>query len=59
MKVTKLDMARVIVQALYNLDTLPPADNIHVKRLQRRPRVSLETGYKHASSVLLHKVAIS
>lgn len=32
----KTDMARVIVQALYNLKQLPPANNIHVKRMVRK-----------------------
>lgn len=32
---TKLDLARVIIQALYNLDEPPKPTNIHVKRAQR------------------------
>jgi hypothetical protein len=36
MKLTKLDMARVIVSALYNMKSLAPADHHEVVRYVRR-----------------------
>ena len=44
--ITKNDMARVIVQALWNLPTLPAADDKRVTRRMRWRKDNLETFYK-------------
>lgn len=36
MRLTKTDMARVVVAALYNMKALPPADHFQVTRMVRR-----------------------
>jgi hypothetical protein len=35
---TKIDLARVIVQALFNSDKPPAADNVNVKRQARKSK---------------------
>ena len=52
----KNDMARVIIQALYNLDELPAKDNVHVKRQARKKKEILEEGYQKAHKILTDKV---
>ena len=49
---TKNDMARVIVTALYNLPKLVNIDNHHVLKLVRRKKADLERDYKLAKSTL-------
>lgn len=58
MRLTKTDMARVIVQALYNLPELPAVDNHRVTRMVQRGKVEQLT-YQHklAVKVLLEKTA--
>jgi uncharacterized protein (DUF4415 family) len=57
MKLTKNDMARVIVQALYNLDKLPARDNVHVKRRERMKKDELRGHYAKAHGILTKRVA--
>lgn len=58
MQLTKTDMARVIVQALYKLPALPAEDNIRVTRLVRRKkREDLERNHKLALTILERWVA--
>lgn len=49
---TKNDMARVIVQALFNTDALPSADNIHVKRISAHSSAHLFGRLQRAYTVL-------
>lgn len=56
MKHTKLDMARVIVQALYRLPALPAKGNVHVVRTVRHSRVSLERQHGLAIKIILDGV---
>lgn len=54
MRLTKNDMARVIVQALYALPALPPADDLRVvKRAERGSVVSLTRQHGLAVNALL------
>lgn len=41
----KTEMGRFIVQVLYNLDNLPPADHFHVKRIVRDPKPAVAHTY--------------
>jgi hypothetical protein len=60
MALTKNDMARVIVQALYGLPKLPAADNIHVKRRERKLTIAqLQRPYEQAVKILTASVAAS
>lgn len=60
MKLTKNDMARVIIQALYNLPALPAADhNLVVRRTKRNSKTALEYQHGLAVKVLQQKVATS
>jgi len=53
MRVTKNDMARVIVQALYNLPALPAVDHPEVvKRAAKGTVASLERHHKMACDAL-------
>ncbi len=53
MRLTKNDMARVIVQALYNRPSLPPVDNAEVvKRAKRGTVVSLTHQHKMAIAAI-------
>jgi len=49
---TKSDMARVIVCALYNLPKLPEAADRRVARLARRKKSLLEQHHKLALTVI-------
>lgn len=49
---TKLDMARVIVQALYCLPKLPAVDNKHVVKQSRKPKATVEAAYKQAHKII-------
>jgi len=51
MKLTKLDMARVIVMALYNKKELPPVDSWEVRKMVRNRDV--------ASLSYLHTMALA
>jgi hypothetical protein len=53
---TKNDMSRVIVQALFNLNTLPAADHPRVKSLAKNKKAHLESQYKLAHKVLTDSV---
>ena len=50
MRLTKNDLARVIVQALYNLPELPAATHTHVINRERRNNVETLTR-QHALAV--------
>jgi len=52
MRITKTDMARVIVQALYAMSELPATDDRRVKRLAGRPLSTLEPQHKLAVTIL-------
>ena len=68
MRLTKLDMARVIVTALYNLDALVPADHPEavrraargtVDQLQRQHKLAMaaiESRLETSPRWLLHKM---
>ncbi len=51
-KLTENDMARVIIQALYNLPALPPADNVNVVRKARQKREVLVMEHKLAMKAI-------
>lgn len=48
---TKLQMAQTITQALYNLKTLPPATNCHVKRFALLKKSQLADFVKSAKII--------
>jgi hypothetical protein len=48
MRLTKLDMARVVVQGLYMLDELPAPEHWHVRKLVRRKYAALQPAYDMA-----------
>ena len=48
----KVDMARVITQALYNMKKLPPVDHHKVKSLSRWRRENLIIPYNRACRIL-------
>jgi hypothetical protein len=53
MKLTKNDMARVVIQALYNLPHLPPVDDKRVVRMAGRNHVDIMISrHKTACKVL-------
>jgi hypothetical protein len=56
-KPNKRDKARVIVQALYNADTLPSVDHKLVKQKARLSVSTLEWEYKTAVKVLQGKLS--
>lgn len=49
---TKNQMARVIIQALFNMDEPPSPDHFRVKRAERRKKDDLARYYKHACKKL-------
>lgn len=55
MQLTKNDMARVIVQALYNIAELPAVDNIHVVRASRGKKAGLVKRYEKAHRILTQR----
>jgi len=55
-KLTKTDMARVIVQSLYGLTLLPDEDHIQVKRIARRSKNELRERHKKAIDVINAKM---
>jgi len=56
MSLKKLDMARVIVTALYNLDKLAPENHHAIKRLMKWKKDDLRDRYKVALKVLSQKI---
>lgn len=56
MRLTKNDMARVVVQALYNLPELPAANDPRVVSLAKRTVQRLSVSYWKAVNLLLHEV---
>lgn len=56
MALTKNDMARVIIQALYNTNELPEQDNINVIRLTRKSKTFLKEQHTIAMNILNRKV---
>jgi hypothetical protein len=58
MRLTKLDMARVIVTALYNLKALAPVDHPEVvKRANKGTVESLSRQHKMALAAIESKIA--
>jgi hypothetical protein len=55
-KLTKLDMAKIIVQALYNLPELPSEDDKEVKRLSRQSTEHLKESHRLAINILSKRV---
>jgi hypothetical protein len=55
MRLTKNDMARVVVMALYNSDKLPARDNVNVVRLARKRKEHLEESYDLAHKLLAER----
>jgi hypothetical protein len=51
-RLTKNDMARVIVAALYNMKSLPPADHHEVVRWSRIRAVELRDHHKRALAAI-------
>jgi hypothetical protein len=52
---TKREMAKVVVQALYNLKSLPSDDSISVKRLCYQSKTNVEWAYVKARKILDEK----
>ena len=57
MALTKNDMARVIVQALYDVDKLPRRENPNVIRIARKRKTWLIEDYEKAHKILTAKVS--
>jgi hypothetical protein len=58
MRLTKNDMARVVVQALYNLPTLPAEDDRRVTNLVNKTKLDrLESHHRTAMGILLARVS--
>ncbi len=57
MRTTKLDMAKVIVQALFGLPNLPSDDHHEVRHLARRKKSQLVNQHEQACAIL-HKKAL-
>lgn len=51
-RLTKNDMARVVVQALFGLTKLPASDNCHVKHFARRKTDDLRDLHKKALAAI-------
>ena len=51
-KLTKLDMAQVIIQALYFMPELPPVKNVNVRRLARDRKWMLIEHHKRALKII-------
>jgi hypothetical protein len=58
MRLTKKAMARVIVQAVYNLPSLPSDDHPMVMRLEKQTVTALSFRHRMACDVL-HKKALA
>ena len=56
-KLTKNDMARVITQALLNMDELPDADHYWVKKEERPAKQHVAYRYTLAYKILTDRVA--
>ncbi len=54
---TKNDMARVIVQALYSMPSLPAANHLKVKRMERNRKDHLQYQHKLALKVIQDGIA--
>lgn len=52
---TKNDMARVVVQALYSKETLPEKDHIAVKKYEKMKKCDLREYYTKAYDILIKK----
>jgi len=55
-RLTKNDMSRVIIQALYKYQELPPADNCRVVRMARNSKSFIEHEYHIAHKILTRMV---
>lgn len=53
---TKNDMARVIVQALWNMPTLPNSDNEKVLKMAKRRKSDLITEHDKSVKILLESI---
>jgi len=49
---TKNDLARVIIQALYKMPKLPPADHPKVLNMAKRKKVDLITPHRNAVKII-------
>jgi len=49
---TKLEMSRIIVQALYNLSELPSTDDSEVVKISKKKIDHLEKNYVRACKIL-------
>ena len=56
MKITKNDKARVIVQAVYNLVSLPAIDDKRVVKTAKFSKIALNSQYEIAHRILTNKV---
>ena len=57
LQLTKKDMAKVIVQALYNLPELPNDDHWEVKRIEKNKKENLIPFYEKAFNILTERRA--
>lgn len=57
MQLTKTDLSRVIVQALYGMKDLPAADHFKVTRMAKTKKDHLERQHKLAVKVLQDRLA--
>lgn len=55
MRLTKNDMARVIIQALWNKQELPSADDEKVLKMAKRKKIDLAPEHEKAVDILLRK----
>ena len=55
---TKLDLSKVIIMALYNLENIPNDDNINVKRIMKKKKSELLELHKKAMIVINKKLKI-
>ena len=58
MRLTKNDMARVIVAALYNMDRLPAPNHHAVKGWERKRKVELADHHKRAVAAINSVLAV-
>jgi len=56
MKLTKNDMSRVIVQALWNMSALPDADNEKVVKMAKQKKIILVPQHSNAVKILLESI---
>jgi len=54
-QLTKNDMSRVIVQALFRMDKLPPADHFQVERIAKRKKDALISLHRFAVANILER----